>query len=94
MNREIVQSGGGAGIYPLVGDVTSTAGSPTVVVTGLQGTPLGMGVLRSGEELQYNGSVNQWQPILNAVIQVNGITVSDDPTITVNINRPIKINGV
>ena len=93
MNRELVLPGG-AGIYPLVGDVTSTAGSPSVKVTGLQGTPLELTTLLSGQELQYNANINQWQPTLNAVIQVNGISVSDDPTITVNVNRPIKINGV
>ena len=93
MNRELVQPGG-AGIYPLVGDVASTAGSPTVRVTGLQGVPLQFTALSSGAMWQYNANANQWQPILVAVIQVNGITISDDPTITVNVNRPIKINGV
>ena len=92
MNREIVVPGG-AGIYPLQGDVTSTAGNNTVVVTGLEGIPLTPGPYTSGVVWQYISSTNTWQPILSACVQVNGITVSDDPWVSVNAAKPIQVNG-
>jgi hypothetical protein len=91
-NREIVQPGG-AGIYPLTGDVASTAGNSAVRVIGLQGLPLEAGVPPAGAGLQFNQDAVQWQPTLIATIQVNGITVSDDPWVSVNARKPIKING-
>jgi hypothetical protein len=92
MNREIVQPGG-AGIYPLQGDVTSTAGNNRVTVTGLEGIPLTPGPYSSGIVWQYVSSTNTWQPILSASIQVNGVTVSDDPWVSVNTTKPILVNG-
>ncbi len=92
MNRELVIPGG-AGIYPLQGDVQSTAGNAKVKVIGLQGIALQSVVPASGSVLEYNVNTNQWEPILNAQIQVNGLTVSDDPLISVNVSKPIKING-
>ena len=94
MNREIVLSGGGAGIYPLTGDILSTAGSPTVRVTGIQGIPVLQSVVPSGAMLQYNQNNNRWEATLNAQIQVNGITVSGDPWVSVNAAKPITVNGV
>ena len=92
MNRELVIPGG-AGIYPLQGDVQSTAGNAKVKVVGLQGISLESVVPASGSVLEYNVDTNQWEPRLNAQIQVNGLTVSDDPLVSVNVSKPIKING-
>ena len=93
-NREIVQSGGGAGIYPLTGDVLSTAGNSQVRVVGLRGTPLSSSFPSAGAVLQYNQNLNTWQPILVASIQVNGITLSTDYEISVNQTKPVLVNGV
>jgi hypothetical protein len=93
MNREIA-GGGGATLYPLTGDVDSNAGSNSVSVVGLNNTPLQTSQLSSGSKLQYIANANAWVSTLVATVQVNGITISDDPTITVNVNRPIKVNGV
>lgn len=92
MNREIVLPGG-AGLYPLTGDVLSTPGSPTARVIGIQGIPVLQSVVPSGAVLQYNQNNNEWEAILNAQIQVNGLTVSDDPWVSVNAAKPITVNG-
>lgn len=92
MNREIVVPGG-AGVYPLTGDVESDAGSPLVTVVGIQGRTVTNPFLQGGENLQYNGNTNEWIPTLRACVFVNGVPVSDDFTVTVNVARPIKING-
>lgn len=91
MNREIV--GSAATIYPLQGDVTSAAGNSTVRVTGLQGVPVQDLTLSGGMEWQYNVNVGAWQPTLLATIQVNATTVSRDPYISVNVTKPVKVNG-
>lgn len=92
MNREIVIPGG-AGIYPLTGDVTSTAGNALVRVTGIQGTPIAVALFAGGEVLEFNPNTNQWTPTLRAAIQVNNVTVSDDYIVTVNVPKPILVNG-
>jgi hypothetical protein len=92
MNREIIVPGG-AGLYPLQGDVQSTAGNNTAKVIGVQGVPVQALTLSGGMSWQYNPNVGAWQPILAAQIQVNGITVSDDPWVSVNTPKPITING-
>lgn len=91
MNREIVIPGG-AGVYPLTGDVTSTAGNQTVTVTGIQNIPVQAGVPVVASVLTYNQNVNQWQPIERSSIQLNLLPVSDDYEISVNSNH-IKLNG-
>jgi hypothetical protein len=97
MNREIVLAGGGAGIYPLLGDILSTAGNQAVRVTGLQGIPIESGLPSAGAVLVYNQNVNQWQPIANATMLVNLIPISDDYIITVNFvsiqQFLISVNG-
>ena len=85
---------GVVGIYPLSGDVTSSAGNSSVRVTGLQGISLQSGVPGAGAELQFNQNAVQWQPLVIAQIQVNGISVSDDPLVSVNATKPITVNGV
>lgn len=92
MNREIVIPGG-AGVYPLTGDVTSQAGNAPVTVTGIRGTSVASAFFTGGEVLEYNPNTNQWTPTLRAAIQVNNVTVSDDYIVTVNVAKPIKVNG-
>jgi hypothetical protein len=55
MNREIV-GGGGATIYPLQGDVASTAGSSTVQVQGIQGIPVDASFPVGGEVITYDAT--------------------------------------
>lgn len=92
LNREIAIPGG-AGIYPLAGDVASTAGNPKVQVTGLQGVQIAQPGFQGGENLEYDINSNQWVPTLRAAIQVNNTTVSDDYIITVNVPKSILVNG-
>jgi len=94
MNREIVLGGGGAGVYPLTGDVESSAGNPQVVVTGLHNVPIAAASPQPGAGLQYDSTTHSWTPIVRAAIQVNGQTASDDYLITVNVSNPILVNGV
>lgn len=93
MNREVV-GGGGASIYPLTGDVTSTAGNTPVAVTGLQGVPIQAINLQGGEVVMYDPNLHNWVPTIRAAIQVNGLTVSDDSIITVNKTKQVLVNGV
>lgn len=93
MNREIV-GGAGAAVYPLTGDVTSTAGNPLVTVTGLQHIPILNASLASGAVLEFNANNNQWQGILRANVLVDGLVVSTDNIIAVNADRPITVDGV
>jgi hypothetical protein len=92
MNRECISPGGG--VYPITGDATSTAGSPTVRVVGLQGTPVANAGLYSGQVLQYSADENSWVPVLEAQILCNGVAISDDPNISVNVVKPVLVNGV
>ena len=95
-NREIVQPGG-AGIYPLTGDVASTAGNSAVRVIGLQGIPIAPGAPPTAAELIFNQNVNQWQALALATILVNLIPVSDDYIVTVDFvpiqSFIISVNG-
>ena len=93
MNREIVLSGGGAGIYPLIGDVVSTAGNTTVVVAGLQNVPISSNFPGAGNNLQYNPNTNQWTPTPVACVAVDGVVVSYDYEIAVNmVSPPITVS--
>lgn len=79
MNREIFPGG----IYPLQGDVSSQAGSPTVTVTGIQNIPVSITPPLTGQVLQ--GGSGAWAPAtLPAVVSVNGIALSDDFDVGVN----------
>lgn len=92
MNREIISAGAG-GIYPLTGDVESQAGSQTVSVVGLQAVPIQQIPLNGGEVLAYNPNLHSWKPTLRATIQVDGVSVSDDYLITVDVPKPVLVNG-
>ena len=88
MNREIVLAGGGAGIYPLIGDVTSSAGNNRVTVEGLQNIPIAPGTPSPANVLQYNPNTNQWTSTAVACISVDGVAVSYDYMIAVNATNP------
>lgn len=93
MNREIVIPGG-AGIYPLQGDVQSQAGSSRVQVVGIQGTPVLDTFFNGGEVLEYNPNTNQWTPVVQPGIQVNSFNSTGDYILSVNVPTPITVNGV
>jgi hypothetical protein len=93
MNREIVLPSG-AGVYPLAGDVASTAGNSLVAVTGLQGVPITATTgFDGGEVLEYDINTNNWTPTLRAGIQVDNRTVSDDYLITVNVAKMVLVDN-
>lgn len=95
-NREIFPGG----IYPLEGDVESTAGLPTVKVVGIQGTlvqPPDFGIPIDRSTLVFHEDVNAYvEEVLpfNRSIQVNSNQISDDYDVTVNAPKPITVNGV
>lgn len=92
MNREIFPGG----TYPLQGDVTSQAGQSTVTVSGIQNRPVISTAPTDQQRLVYIASAGQWQPTTdsNQSVQVNGVKVSDDYTITVNTPKQVLVNGV
>lgn len=92
MNREIVIPGG-AGLYPLTGDVQSSPGSNTASVVGIHGVPVTQTAFNGGEFLEYNVNTHTWSPTLRATVQVNNLFVSDDNIVTVNVPKPILVNG-
>ena len=74
MNREITT--GGASIYPLQGDVVSSAGNNTVTVVGLNTIPLGLGFPTGNEVLTYDATTNTLeleQPAQQIDLQTNGV---------------------
>lgn len=88
MNREITSN-----LWPLSGDVFTQAGSVDVTVTGLNNIPLESVTLAGGEAIVFDPNVASWTPRLQACIQVNNITISDDPYVSVNVAKPVLING-
>ena len=91
MNREVAIPGG-AGIYPLQGDVQSIAGNQNVTVIGIQNTPVEAGVPPLGAKLHYNQNANQWQQVQQSALYVNGMPVSDDFDMFVNAVQ-VYVNG-
>lgn len=74
MNREIT-GGGGASVYPLTGDVTSTPGQGPVAVTGIQGIPVITSFPSGGEVLTYDGPSNTLSlvtPAQQVELETNG----------------------
>lgn len=83
MNREIV-GGGGAGIYPLQGDVLSTAGNNKVQVIGIESIPI-HGSPVDGDTLVYVVRGNFWAYEGGTLsILVNAVKVSFDKLVLVN----------
>lgn len=60
-------AGGGGGITALTGDVTASGtGSVTAVVARLRGIPLSLNTPINNQILQYNGTLQEWQPSSSA----------------------------
>jgi len=87
MNREIVGTSGT--IYPLTGDVTSTAGQPTVAVTGIQTIPVINQVPKVGQILIADQSTGTLQ-----YIPGDPIVSGPNSTNTLSTSNPIQIAGV
>ncbi len=98
-NREATIGSGTLGI--LQGDVITTPGSPNVTVTGIQGIAVVSPALdypSSGSILTLDqmGSVTggpEWVPTTLKGILVNGILVSTDDEIRVNVPAVVFVNG-
>ena len=87
---------------PLRGDVSGAAGATTVTVTGLQTIPVKSGTPSDQQVLTYIAADGQWEASSNSSanrsIEVNGIVLSDDYDIGVNLvlgttNSPVLVNG-
>lgn len=93
MNREVFPGG----IYPLSGDVQSTAGSNTVRVIGLSGISLS-GVPTTQNQV-YAFDVNSGTFLITSIpvnqsIQCNGVGMSDDYYIFCNnCDMEIQVNS-
>lgn len=97
MNREIVPGG----LYPLQGDVQSTAGNNKARVIGIQNIPVSNAVPNDGDVLTYVESLNEYVPEGGTdVITVNNIRVSVDDVVFQNgilafgTTLGIEVNGV
>jgi hypothetical protein len=67
--------------YPLVGDISSTAGSPNVTVVGIQTTPVQAGAPQDQQSIVFQGTVSAYVPTFspfNRSVQVNSVAMSDD----------------
>ena len=99
-NREIVPNS----LYPLQGDVISTAGSSTALVEGIQGVPIEtvVGPITDQSTLVYDASATLYRHKIipaNQSVEINGVPVSDDFDIAVNLplgvtGTPVLVNGV
>lgn len=93
MNREIV-GGGGASVYPLIGDVQSTAGNAPVTVIGLRGILIEPSFPVNSDVLTYDETSNMWvpTPITGIELQTNGadnstqtlLNLADSASVTVS----------
>lgn len=84
-------------IYPIVGDISSTAGSPNVTVVGIQTIPVVAGTPQDLQVLQYSVSLGAWHAgtvPFNRSIQVNTIPMSDDYDFLVNfLDLEFQVNS-
>ena len=96
MNRQVYPSS----LFPLRGDISAEAGAVRVTVIGLQTIPISS-TLPSDTVPQTLVAIggNEYIPTnLDTSIQVNGVPISDDYDIGVNLpigpaGTPIKVNG-
>lgn len=90
--------------YPITGDVQSTPGSPFVRVVGFQGTAVSSGTPTDGQVFVFNSATNSFvlssttSTQANKSIQVNGVVMSDDYSVSVDAvlgisNSPMFVNG-
>lgn len=94
MNREIV-GGGGAVVYPLTGDVTSTAGNPSVTVTGIQNIPVIASFPTDKEVLTYDGSSNTMSlqvPAPQVEFETNGTPNSTQTLLNIAAGTGVTIS--
>lgn len=87
---------------PLTGDISGAAGATRVTVTGLQTIPVKSGTPTDQQVLTYISADGMWEASssgrANRSIEVNGIVMSDDYDIGVNLvlgttNSPVLVNG-
>jgi hypothetical protein len=92
MNREIYPGS----IYPLMGDVVSTAGVNKVTVAALRNITLDFTTPDDGAAIVYDADSGQFKARVTSsvAIMVNSEASSDDYIVSVNVARPIKVNGV
>lgn len=96
MNREIV-GGGGAIVYPLTGDVTSTAGNPSVTVTGIQNIPVVASFPTDKEILTYDGPSNTLSlqnPVKQITLETNGTPNSTQVLLNIAAGTNVTITEV
>lgn len=93
MNREIT-GGGGASVYPLVGDVTSTAGQGPVSVTGIRNIPVNNSFPAGGEVLTYDGPSNSLSleaPVQQIELETNGTPNSTQSLLNIAAGTNVTI---
>lgn len=81
-NREIYPGG----IYPLQGDIESTAGQNSVAVTGIQGTPVVNTPPQTGQLLVMGGD-GQWHP-------EDPVVSGTDEVGTTPTKPPVQVAGI
>jgi hypothetical protein len=86
-----------AQLFPLRGDLSAEAGAVSVTVTGIQATPVVATAPSDGQVLIAESGVWTLQT-LDSSILINGIPVSDDYDIGVNLtlgisSSPVLVNG-
>jgi len=74
-----------ASLFPMQGDLLSSAGQVKVRVVGIQNEPVSPTIPAVAQGLIFNGSLYEIVYI-NSQLQVEGTAVSDDYTIAVNQN--------
>jgi hypothetical protein len=90
-------------VYPDTGDVTSATGDSSLVVTGIQRVPVEAVTPLDQQSIVFQASVGTGEYVptyspFNRSVQVNGVAVSDDYWIAVNLSlgpasTPVSLNG-
>ena len=100
MNRQVWP----ASLFPLRGDLFAEAGATIVKVIGIQGTSITSTAPTNNQALIFNSGLNKLifssttNTQANQSIQVNGIVMSDDYSVSVNAvlgiaKSPMFVNG-
>ena len=93
MNRETYP----ASFSPIVGDVIVNPGERQATVAAIQHVPVSDATPNDHDLLEFNATTGEWEPgagASTAFIYINGVAVSDDPTIYINAGNLTEINGV
>ena len=88
-------------IYPATGDLLSTTGGSGLVVDGIQQVPVSNTLPADQQVLVFMANNGQYIPNyspFNRSVQINGVAVSDDYDIAINLSvgpafTPVEING-